>query len=188
VAHYPDLSPCDYFGFDPEDKLVAVGWLEPDQPYPAGEVDSEFRTALARLLRDPWKSPALSFRGWHSCACRRFPNRSVGRPLTKSSERVRPGGLTARSGVYNLFVPGRRCVYVAPELILHYIAVHGYAPPKAFRKAVRMCPAVCSARYLKAVVKNGPRGLADLARAELTRRVGGNTGPVYTDQGGSAGR
>jgi len=83
----------------------------------------------------------------------------VGFPLNKI-ERVQPNDLTARRGVYNLFVPGRGCVYVAPELILHYIVAHEYFPPKVFQAAVLSCPKMRSIAYFKAILKNGPRGLA----------------------------
>jgi hypothetical protein len=168
LAYFADLSPCDYFGFDPEDWLLAVGWLEPGHPYSEGKVDGQFVAALAALLCSPWK--VFSFRGWHSCSCRRFSRRATGLSLKNIKERVRPDDLTARSGAHNLFVPGRKCVYVAPELILHYIDAHGYSPPKVFQKAVRACPKVLSRGYLHAVVKNGPRGLVEKGHAELDRR------------------
>jgi hypothetical protein len=158
LAYYPDLVPCDYFGFDPEAVLLPVGWLEPGHPYAEGEPGRDFVAALAGLLADPWK--ALSFRGWHGCSCRRFPR-------TAATFRLRrvPG----RRGVHNLFVPGRRCVFVAPELILHYIDAHGYCPPKVFQTAVLSCPPMRSIDYFKAIVRRGPRGLAEKALAELDR-------------------
>jgi hypothetical protein len=29
MTHFADLSLCTYFPFEPENKLFAVGWLEP---------------------------------------------------------------------------------------------------------------------------------------------------------------
>lgn len=161
MAHYADLSPCDYFRFDTEGKLLAVGWLEPDQPYTTGKVDQEFLDALAAMLSDPWR--VFTFRGLHDCQCRQFPRKPKGFRSSDYDGRVESGNLTARSGFLNLFVPGKRCVYVAPELIMHYIRVHEYCPPKKFQEAVLACPNMLSTEYLQAIQKNGPPPLVDKA-------------------------
>jgi hypothetical protein len=164
LAYFPDLSPCTYFGHDPEGKLLSVGWLEGNQPFATGEADQPFLDALARIVSDLWK--VFFFRGWYSCG---FSHRGAGFRPTEIGRRVGPHCLTGRIGVYNLFIPGRGCVYAAPELILHYIDVHGYAPPKVFQRAVLACPEVRSERCLKAIVRSGPSWLAEEARAELGR-------------------
>lgn len=61
-------------------------------------------------------------------------------------------------GVFNLFIPGDGVLYVAPSLILHYMDAHGYGPPKEFQASVMSCPPMRSMDYLKAVLKNGPKG------------------------------
>ena len=53
MTHLPDLSPCRYFPIDHEDKLVAVGWLDPgSSDWVAKSVAFAFtRTAsMVRLL------------------------------------------------------------------------------------------------------------------------------------------
>jgi hypothetical protein len=165
MTYIPDLAPCEYFRIDPEDRLLAVGWLEPDQPYAKGEVDPEFVLALARLLCDPpWTR--FSFRGFHNCSWRHSERYGDSR-LSKLLGPTHAHLLTGHRGIYNLFVAGKKCVYVAPELILHYISTHGYCPPKDFQKAVLFCPKYLSADHLKAVIKAGPPPLAEQARARL---------------------
>jgi hypothetical protein len=164
LAYYPDLSPCDYFDQDPEGKLFAVGWLEGNQPFATGEVDRPLLDALTSIVTDPWK--VFSYRGFHSCS---FRHRRADFPGNELDQHVGPLHPAGRHGVHNLFVPGRRRVYAARELILHYIHVHGYAPPKVFQRAMLACPEVRSERYLKAIIRSGPSWLAEEARAELDR-------------------
>ena len=54
-------------------------------------------------------------------------------------------------GFKNVFVPADAKIYVAPELILHYIDQHGYAPPSEFQQAVLDCPTMRSIDYLRAI-------------------------------------
>jgi hypothetical protein len=58
-------------------------------------------------------------------------------------------------GFKNVFVPGNDKIYVAPELILHYIDQHGYSPPAEFQQAVLDCPTMRSVAYLRAILKLG---------------------------------
>jgi hypothetical protein len=46
-------------------------------------------------------------------------------------------------------------IFVAPELILHYIDAHAYQPPMEFSQAVLACPPVPSTAYLEGVSANG---------------------------------
>ena len=36
---------------------------------------------------------------------------------------------------------------------------HGYSPPAEFQQAVMDCPPMRSMDYLKAILKNGPKGI-----------------------------
>jgi hypothetical protein len=63
-------------------------------------------------------------------------------------------------GVANLFIPGEGVLYVAPELIVHYVDAHEYAPPIEFQRAVLACPPMRSAAYFKAILANGPKGFS----------------------------
>jgi hypothetical protein len=115
MTYYPDLSACDYFG-STDVPLVAIGWLENGRDVPTGEVPEQVFEQLRELLREPW-GPA--FFGWHDCDLCVY--------------RYGPSKLrTHRNtmGFKNVFVPGDAKIYVAPELILHYIDQHGYSPPR----------------------------------------------------------
>jgi hypothetical protein len=59
-------------------------------------------------------------------------------------------------GIYNLWVPGNDVIYVAPELILHYIQEHRYRPPDEFISAVLRCPDPKTQQYLDALVDIDP--------------------------------
>jgi hypothetical protein len=141
MTYYPDLSACDYFG-STDVPLVAIGWLENGRPVPTGEVPEQVFEELRELLREPW-APVV-FAGWHDCdlcVYRYGPSKMRTNPNTV--------------GFKNLFVPGDAKIYVAPELILHYIDQHGYSPPAEFQQAVLDCPTMRSVPYLKAILKLG---------------------------------
>ncbi len=148
MTYYADLSPCEYFPFDAQGKLLAVGWLDRECPYPQGEVDDSFVAMLVELLVDPWQ-PAVAM-GRHKCQFCRFSGGPAAFQLDAT---------TVTIGVANLFVPASGFIYVAPSLILHYIDAHGYAPPEQFQQAVMRCPPMKSMEYLKALLANGGRAI-----------------------------
>ena len=118
MTYYPDLSACDYFG-STDVPLVAIGWLENGRPVPTGEVPEQVFDQLRELLREPW-GPACF--GWHDCdlcVYRYGPSKLGTHRKTMGSK--------------NVFVPGDAKIYLAPELILHYIDQHGYSPPAEFQ-------------------------------------------------------
>jgi hypothetical protein len=146
--HFTDLTPCNYFPLDAGGKFIAVGWLEPDRFYPQGSLEKEFVDKLADLLVNPWQ-PCVAM-GYHRCGfCR----------LSGGPSSFRNGVSNVEMGVSNLFVPGDGFLYVAPSLILHYMDAHGYSPPAEFHAAVMACPVMRSMEYLKAILKNGPKGI-----------------------------
>jgi hypothetical protein len=46
-----------------------------------------------------------------------------------------------------MIVPSRASVYIAPDLIVHYVEQHRYAPPAEFVDAMLACPEPSSAAY-----------------------------------------
>jgi hypothetical protein len=50
-----------------------------------------------------------------------------------------------------LGVPGRTVLYVAPEMILHYVTDHRYLPPAEFVEAVTTCPLPGTPAYAAAI-------------------------------------
>jgi hypothetical protein len=129
-----DLTPCSLFPTDA--KTVAVGWLERGRPYAAGPVDRRVYDALVELRRNPWQPfvPA----GTHACTLCRFEG---------------------EQGAACLFIPAEVVVYVCPELIVHDVNAHGYAPPEPFCRAVLACPPMRSMPYFKAIRASGGAAL-----------------------------
>jgi len=148
VAHYDDLSPCDYFRLADTSRLLAIGWLERGHAFARGDVDREVMRRLVALAKDPWEP--FVFLGWHDCDLCPEPEG----PATFDFE-----GQRVAVGTSNLFIPGPRGVFVAPSLVLHTIDAHGYRPPQAFVDAVIACPPMGSAPYLAALRAAGGDGL-----------------------------
>jgi hypothetical protein len=158
MTWYRDLDPCDYFGESFAHRLKAIGWLFPGKPIPTGEVSEAFFEKLCQLLQNPWNP--VSCLGFHDCAFCRFTGAHMAMTFTRGRNTYQIRGSSTRS----LFVPGNEVLYVAPELIAHYIDVHGYCPPEEFREAAMACPERRSAKYLQAIFANGGRGLIALGR------------------------
>jgi hypothetical protein len=149
---YPDLSTeCDV---DRGSHVRAIGWLCKDHPFPTGPVPREFLTALRAHVQSAWQ-PVGMF-GVHFCEFCPDP---------------RPGkGRIGGSG--NVWVPTLSVVYVAPELIVHYIEVHSYRPPEEFIAAVLGCPEQDSPAFHELL-----RGLPNAGWPNLNRK------PRRTDGG-----
>ena len=84
---------------------------------------------LVELLKNPWE-PSITM-GFHECDLCLYH----GEP-----------------GKRNLYVPAGGVVFVAPELVAHYMNAHGYRPPVEFCAAVLACPPMRSVPYLKALM------------------------------------
>lgn len=136
VTYYRDMSRCDYFGEEVANNLIAVGWLTSSEPIEQGAVPTSFFEKLKALSLEPWQP--VVFLGGHHCEICQFD---------------RP------SGHLNLFVPNGESIYVAPELISHYIAAHFYRPPQEFIEAVMQCSDTRSMDYKKSILASGGRGL-----------------------------
>ena len=115
--------------FDGEPLVLAIGWLSGSKPYPKGQLDHRVYDKLTELLAVPWEL-GPHFLGFHTCDLCNEPD---------------------RRSVRNLYVPGGEVLYVCPELILHYMADHEYAPPVQFCNAVLVCPLLGSESNLEAV-------------------------------------
>lgn len=123
-----DLAP---YGGAPN--IVAVGWLERGHAHPVGVIAVEVFEKLAALLTDPWQ-PAVAG-GGHACDLCLYKPEAM--------------------GGNNVYVPGDGKVFVAPELILHYMNAHQYWPPDEFCRAVIACPPMRSPAYRKALLAAG---------------------------------
>jgi hypothetical protein len=103
------------------DHVRAVGWLDPDHPYTKGEVPTDFLSRLKEFTaRSGQSAEALyfgAFWGFHTCE---FCNQA--------------------HGINNFGVPSDDLLFVAPEMVVHYIEKHGYRPPSEFIAAVLRSP------------------------------------------------
>jgi len=99
----------------------AVGWLSRDQPFPKGAAAAKTVDRLHQFAAR-WRESTHDlgwglFRGLHRC---------------EFCGQVRMFG--------NFGVPAGEILYVAPEMVSHYVETHGYAPPSAFVAAVMSAP------------------------------------------------
>lgn len=122
--YFPDLARECQIAKGPA--VRAIGWLEHGKPFPVGAVDERFVLVLKQHVEhdDRWLPFAAA--GLHFCDL---------------------GGCGGTAGGQNVIVPAETCVYVAPELIVHYVEAHQYAPPQEFIAAVLACPEQSSADY-----------------------------------------
>jgi hypothetical protein len=70
-------------------------------------------------------------------------------------------------GARNLFVPGDGVIFVCPELILHYVNAHGYAPHDEFCSAVLKCPDTRTMEYRRLLLASGGRCLLRADKDQL---------------------
>ena len=118
-VYFPELSnECQV---DKGPHVRTIGWLSVEHAFPTGEVPPTFIEKLRAHLQDPWQ-PVVT---WGRYRCNLCPAHLSDGPI---------------SGSRNLWIPGEGVVYVAPELILHYIEAHHYKPPGEFILAVLNCP------------------------------------------------
>ncbi|MEW5853260.1 MAG: hypothetical protein AB2A00_31050 [Myxococcota bacterium] len=131
---YPDMGTV--CGAERGNAVRAVGWLEAGHPFPKGEVPPTFLTKLRFHIRNAYQ-PVTLF-GVHFCG------------LCPDAEEKGLGG----SG--NLWIPTRDVVFVAPELVEHYIVAHRYKPPAAFQDALMGCPTQGSPEFMALLHKHLP--------------------------------
>jgi hypothetical protein len=129
MTHYVDLSRCGRHSVR-HWTLLSIGWLDDQQPFLRGASAPEFLDRLAALASVD--QPELyRAAGYHSCnvdSCRDADIHGVFEPR-----------LPWLLGSREIFVPStvrHSVVYCAPDLILHYVQGHGYAPPAEFVTAV----------------------------------------------------
>jgi hypothetical protein len=128
VTHFPDGAPYAS-GRDPDEGLVAIGWLERGFAYPRGEVSREFVEKLRLLCRD---RVVNVMRGWHHCTLCEPPS-GEGLPLPLEVDSPQ-GPFPVGHGEIRL--GGEQKRFAAPHMIIHYVEDHGYRPPDEFIDAV----------------------------------------------------
>jgi len=135
MTYVPDLAPFPQIG-PYASAFIGVGWLERGHDYTRGVVDEAVIRRLTEFRDRNWEP--FGYCGFHNCdICEDSPERTA---------------LHADAwGGANLHVPRGRDVFVAPELILHYIRVHQYCPPPVFCDALMACPDMGSDAFFAAM-------------------------------------
>lgn len=118
MAYYPDLNTSS------SDGVVRIGWLDPEQPFRQGVADPEF----VEKLKLYYQHRVRQSRGFHICPfCEEhrsgLPTELDGKTLTLGSAEIEIKDDQGR-------------VFVAPDLLYHYITEHRYMPPREFIDAV----------------------------------------------------
>lgn len=125
MTYYADFSLYDLIEYEKPEGFT-IGWLEDGYDYLVDEVSEE---DLANIV-DLGSLRQHRSRGWHSCTlCGEYTEH------TATSERA---GITYGLGHAEIrAVSDDGVLYVAPNLIIHYIVDHLYGPPAEFIDAVR---------------------------------------------------
>jgi hypothetical protein len=126
MAYFPDLSnKCQIASGD---DVRAIGWLDKIHSFTTGSVNPDFLQSLKQHIAQRWTIVLAA--GVHECElCSKFAS----------------GG--------NVIIPTETFVYIAPEMISHYIEAHNYKPPDEFIKTVIDCPKQESPEYMKLIQK-----------------------------------
>jgi hypothetical protein len=130
MTHFADLSTTTQIARGPH--VRAIGWLSAKYSYPKGPSPEAFIERL-RSLCGRWGESVRALDwpiagGFHTCElCNDF--RAAG----------------------NFGVPAGAALFVAPEMVAHYVEKHGYLPPQEFIDAVMVSPTPGTADYADAV-------------------------------------
>jgi len=124
--YFPDLMDYSYTSVrlaDDGPSLVNVDWLDSGYGYSRGPVPLWLVPCLLRMAT----RYANAMRGIHRC------------PFCKARVTMTVDDQDVHLGNAELRVRAGTKTYVAPSLLLHYIAAHGYQPPRevlsAFERA-----------------------------------------------------
>ena len=128
MSHHPDLST------NPQTGETYVGWLDPSVPFPTGTVSPH----LLERLETVAAHHVLQTRGFHPCP---FCTDHRSTRIPPATEYIDTSGETRLLGSAEMRVIPKDGgpIFAAPNLVLHYIAVHTYLPPKPFLDALESC-------------------------------------------------
>jgi hypothetical protein len=125
LVYFPDMHRGSGWFTQDDKEYIYVGWLDDLHSFPTGELDTVIREKIRALCN----SPEILYAGFHTCAFCPEP----GNPEEKYQVfRLRQSGLG--SGDILLRNSDGSC-FVAPNLLIHYVEVHGYLPPAPFLDA-----------------------------------------------------
>lgn len=163
MTYFKDLTRCTYGGLRHRAAgELAVGWLSDAHRFPTGDFPRDLLARMATLA----ERPVNRFRGMHTCdICppateQEFDERpsdphgvEMFRFKESPSGEVRKVWVVSDRTDWSVQIDGRHIdvgngeiqvtgkgatIYVAPTMILHYIAEHHYLPPDEFIKALKV--------------------------------------------------
>jgi hypothetical protein len=142
LSYFEDLTPYTYYHAGIKENTFNIGWLDIGYPYQCGEVPAEFLDKLWDLVQ----IRLFRLRGFHVC---NLCSQTEAAPLM-----VKKDDLEFTLGDAEIRVLGEAGkIYAAPNLIYHYVTVHGYQPPEEFVRAVLTGPGPDSEIYRKLIAK-----------------------------------
>jgi hypothetical protein len=141
MAYEPDLATTGLFGI--QAPVKSVGYLSREHDYPKGDVSDAVFDRMASLVL----LHLLNTLGYHDC------DLGFCASNRRQPELYWRGMRISRSSSSNILVPDKTVIYMAPQLILHYIKEHRYRPPGCFLEAVLNCPEPGSDEYRGAIKK-----------------------------------
>jgi hypothetical protein len=127
VTYFPDLSSYAYFRGGKPRNAHNVGWLDVTQPFETGRVDAEIITRLEQISY----YSVNETRGLHEC--------NICSPETVVIYELNGRKLLLGGAEIRVFSSEGE-IFSAPNMLLHYIAVHNYLPPPSFLAAVKNGP------------------------------------------------
>ena len=127
--YFQDLTPYEYARHSIRRNRLNVGWLSREHEFPIGDTSEDFRRVLNQLATNPTNLCG----GHHDCEFCESPLRK----FFFWGSRYRPSA-SMDEGNGEIRVPAAEgdVIYVAPQLVAHYVEAHRYLPPAAFVEAV----------------------------------------------------
>ena len=131
-TYISDLAPYPITEIDRSHKydLVAIGWLNPVYDYPVGDVSIDFSIRIERFCTKPL------IRTFGAEFCSLCGVEEVVQIQLQSGKKFTLYG----ANEIRILSLDRSKVYAAPDILLHYIVYHYYAPPQEFIDAVLVAP------------------------------------------------
>jgi hypothetical protein len=118
MTYHPDSNN------DSSEKVLRVGWLDRDRHFSKGTADPEF----LEKLKIHYEHRVRQTRGFHVCPF--CEDRRFGRSVDMNGKTLMLGSAEIE------IKDDRGRVFVAPDLLYHYIVAHDYLPPREFVNAV----------------------------------------------------
>lgn len=132
MTYIPDLTQREI--------VVSVGYLSREYGYTRGQVSDLVFECLVKLTHVDFRN-ITGYLGFHHCDLGSCGWKQAQEEIYWHGVRI------PQSCNKDIWVPGGMVIYVAPQLILHYISAHQYLPPARFVEAVSNCPEPGSEMY-----------------------------------------